>query len=257
MKLLIDFGNSRCKWALLESEALQEVTVYSYVNEEPSQHVQEIIQKLPLQKINEIHVVSVLGESFNSAFSTHIANQSGVEVKFYFAQLNSFGVALSYADPLNYGSDRYAAIVAAHHETSGVKIVVDCGTATTVDAIDAQGKLLVGLIMPGIGLMCSSLAGKASGIPFSHEKNSVQLFNDSTQDAVYSGSVMILRHGLYGIVEEIVRGIDDQVTLYVTGGESGVMGFSSQSFDQSFGVELFKRPNLVLEGLCAMQGLQV
>ncbi len=258
MKLLIDFGNSCCKWALLENNKLQQVTADRYANEIPLQRVQEIMQKLPLQKINEIHVVSVLGEPFNSDFSAQIANQPGMEIKFYFSQLNSFGVTLSYADPLSYGADRYAAIVAVHHETSGVKIVVDCGTATTVDAIDAQGKFLVGLITPGIGLMCSSLAGKASGISFSHEKNSVQLFNDNTQDAVYSGSVMTLRNGLRGIVEEIVRDIDDQVTVYVTGGESEVIGFSSLSTAQSFGefsgVEFLKRPNLVLEGLRIMQG---
>jgi len=246
MKLLIDFGNSRCKWASLNKQALLDVNAYVYQSEDLIQRAREVIEQICFDSIEQIHVVSVLGDAFEKEFSSQVGKLASIDIRFHVSQLNNFGVLLAYDDPLSYGADRYAALVAAHNKAAGAKIIIDCGTATTVDVIDAGGKHLGGLIMPGIGLMCSALATKASGISLPTQANPTQLFNQNTADAVYSGSVLALSHGIRGIVQEIAEEVNQQVTVYVCGGESNIIDLAD--------IEYVECPNLVLEGLQFMQG---
>jgi type III pantothenate kinase len=246
MKLLIDFGNSRSKWANLEYQDLRAAKAYIYKSAVSTQRVREVVERICFDSIQEIHVVSVLGEVFEKQFSSEVKKIAGIDTKFHVSQANSFGVMLAYANPLTYGADRYAALIAAHHKESGAKIVIDCGTATTVDVINANGQHRGGLIIPGIQLMCSALANKASGINLPKQANSSQLFNDNTADAVYSGSALVLSHGVNGIIQQIVSKINEPVIVYVTGGESHMMAHADVGYVEC--------PHLVLEGLQIMQG---
>lgn len=246
MKLLMDFGNSRCKCVLVDEHGWQQVNVLSYQAETPAQSIDTILQTISYQEVTDIHVVSVLGASFEMELTNKIKNLAGIEVNFHTTQLAKFGVSLSNTDTSSYGSDRYAALVAAHHDAHGAKIIVDCGTATTVDSLDEQGNHLGGLIIPGAHLMCAVLASKASGISLSKTQRSAKLFNMNTHDAVYSGSIFSLRHGLLGIINEVKQSISNDVSVYITGGESALLNFSSTEF--------LMRPDLVLEGINIMQG---
>lgn len=254
MKLLIDFGNSRCKWASLSGNAstcadnqdLLEVNAYAYKSEDSIHRVQEVIEQICFNSSQEIHAVSVLGDTFDKEFCAYVEKNLNIATKFHLSQINSYGVTLAYAKPSSYGVDRYAALIAAHHKSSEAKIVIDCGTATTVDVIDTSGKHLGGLIIPGMALMCASLVNKASGITLPKQADSMQLFNDNTADAVYSGSALVLKHGVRGIIQEIVGNINQHTTVYVTGGESHMLELDD--------IKHVNCPNLVLEGLRIMQG---
>jgi type III pantothenate kinase len=246
MTLLIDFGNSRCKWAILDDKGLHEAHAYTYESNDSLDRAREVIDQIALDSIQEIHAVSVLGDDFGNAFCTQVKNLVDIDAKFHVSQVKNFGVTLAYADPLSYGADRYAAVIAAHSKTSGATIVIDCGTATTIDVIDDSGKHLGGLIVPGIELMCTALANKASGIKAPAQSNSMQLFNDNTADAVYSGSALVLSYGVHGIIDEMIAMVNQEVTVFVTGGESKTIGLTGNEYVDS--------PNLVLEGLRIMQG---
>lgn len=246
MKLLIDFGNTRVKWARLEGQQARDSNAYTYKNDNIAQRVQEIIEQIEIDSVQEIHAVSVLGESFNQAFHAQVNKLTNIAPRFYVSQLNNFGVSLAYTDPLSYGADRYAALIAAHDKSDNATIVIDCGTATTIDAIDNSGKHMGGLIIPGMALMCSSLAGKASGINMPNAANTIQLLNDNTMDAVYSGSALVLRHGVGVIVNEMAKEMTQPVSIYVTGGESHRLDFTNSAYIHC--------PHLVLDGLRIMQG---
>ncbi len=246
MKLLIDFGNTRCKWAFIENQQLQEVSAYTYKSEDSIDRAHEVIQHIPLAEVNEIHVVSVLGDDFQQEFCIQAKKISAINTTFHVSKISSFGVQLAYTDALSYGADRYAALVAAHHKAPGAKIIVDCGTATTIDVIDAQGKHLGGLIIPGIDLMCSALVEKASGIATEQQTYPVRLFNNNTDDAVYSGSVLTLSYGVHAIIGEIQNEINQSATVLITGGQSDMIGLANAHY--------LDCPNLVLEGIAIMQG---
>ncbi len=246
MRLLIDFGNSRCKWAILDNQDLIKANAYVYKSNDSIQRVREIVEHLSFDSTQQIHAVSVLESAFEQEFCIQVSKSTGIVTKFYTSQSDSFGVTLAYANPLTYGADRYAALIAAHNKTPGTKIIIDSGTATTIDVIDAKGKHLGGLIIPGTDLMCSALANKASGIGRPRQANPTRLFNDNTADAVYSGSALVLSHGVSGIVEEIMSKLDQKVSIFITGGESYMFDFASREYVDC--------PNLVLEGLQIMQG---
>jgi type III pantothenate kinase len=68
--------------------------------------------------------------------------------------------------------------------------VATCGTATTIDAISAQGDFLGGMILPGLKLMAASLARDTAQLPQAAPGASVPpLFADNTNDAIVSGCV--------------------------------------------------------------------
>lgn len=246
MNLLIDFGNSRCKWAYIENQQLQGLSACSYKNNNSADRVCEIIQLISFVEVKEVHAVSVLGSDFDQEFFRQVLKQFSLDTKFHISMLNGFSVELAYSDPLSYGSDRYAALVAAHHKMPGAKIIVDCGTATTIDVIDQQGHHLGGLIIPSVELMCSALVDKASGISTDKQTNSTRLFSDNTADAVYSGSALTHNYGVHAIIKEIQSEIGKHTAVLITGGGGDMIARTNAKF--------LDCPNLVLEGLAIMQG---
>ncbi len=246
MNLLIDFGNSRCKWAGLEKETLQDSFAHGYAGNSISQKVENLAAEIPLQRCERIHAVSVLGADFDRAFAEHVFRKTAIPVTYHFSQLDAFGIRLAYANPDSYGADRYAALVAAHHAGDGAKIVVDCGTAVTIDAVEANGRHLGGLILPGVELMCSVLSENTTGIPSVDFVNAAEYLNNNTHDAVVSGSTLCLQQGLRSIIAKIEQQIASPASIYVTGGARAVLAEFSHN-------RLFERPDLVLEGLHIMQ----
>ena len=79
---------------------------------------------------------------------------------------------------------------AAHHRfPSQSLLVVTAGTATTVDALDASGRFIGGMILPGLGTMARSLAWNTAQLPDVKEATLDHLFADNTRDAIVSGCI--------------------------------------------------------------------
>lgn len=221
-------------------------SAFAYSDKDATQKRDAVLAKLPLQQCSEIHAVSVLGSNFNHELTNHIVATSDIDVKFYVAQNHAFGIQLAYSDPSTYGADRYAALVAAQHAVLGAKVVVDCGTAVTIDGIDAQGIHRGGLILPAVALMCTALVENTQEISHLSTRNSVQYFNNNTQDAIFSGSTLCLRHGLPSIIAEVKKLLGSDATIFITGGAASSL---IEVNDAQYNVH----PDLVLEGIAIMQ----
>ncbi len=99
------------------------------------------------------------------------------------------GVTIRYSDPSRLGVDRWLAMLAAHAASTKACLVVDCGTALTIDKLTASGEHCGGYIIPGLALMRRSLEEntrirlnkefEAGGVALGH----------STDEAVYHGSL--------------------------------------------------------------------
>lgn len=100
---------------------------------------------------------------------------------------SQLGVTNGYRDPGQLGTDRWAALVAAHHLAGGHKLVVNAGTALTVDALRGDGHFLGGIIVPGPALMRSSLTGGTAGLKLT--EGAFDRFPRSTPDAITTGAV--------------------------------------------------------------------
>lgn len=223
MKLLIDFGNSRVKWASLElAEKIDPGDAINHQGDSLEKKIRNIIRALPIQSCSEIHAASVLGDKFNTAFMQVVLDEFNVQTKFYCSQKNAFNVTLAYANPTTYGADRYAALIAAAHIEKGSKIIIDVGTAVTIDVINGDNVHLGGLIFPGLAPMCSAL-NKAEGIGHDILPTKIEYLCNTTQSAVYSGSVLCLRHGIEGILKNITSKINSEIMLLLTGGGAKIL----------------------------------
>jgi len=85
------------------------------------------------------------------------SNASSGPIRWLVAEAQCCGVTNGYDEPERLGADRWAALIAAHHLHHGAALVVCCGTATTVDWLEADGRFRGGLILPGLTTMRESL----------------------------------------------------------------------------------------------------
>ncbi len=98
------------------------------------------------------------------------------------------GVRNGYRDAAQLGTDRWVALVAAHHDAPVNQLVVNAGTALTVDALRADGLFAGGLIVPGPALMRRSLGGGTAQLRLL--EGAYDPFPKSTPDAITTGSVL-------------------------------------------------------------------
>ena len=100
------------------------------------------------------------------------------------------GVSNRYDEPSQLGVDRWAALIGARRFCSDACVVVNAGTATTIDALGAQGEFIGGIIVPGFDLMHELLAANAARL--SAERGNFTSFPRLTRDAITSGAIQAL-----------------------------------------------------------------
>jgi type III pantothenate kinase len=100
------------------------------------------------------------------------------------------GVFNRYDDPSQLGVDRWAALIGARSVSSRACVVVNAGTATTIDALAEQGEFIGGLIVPGFDLMHESLAANTAGL--SSARGDFKPFPNMTRDAITTGALQAL-----------------------------------------------------------------
>lgn len=210
--LLLDIGNSRCKWALVESGVWLRHGVLE--NRDLAQLLAALGDlSLPVRVL----VSNVAGDTVATKLQEHLAGLKG-ELMFIRAEAERCGVRNGYRLPQQLGSDRWAALIAARHRVGGACLVVNCGTATTIDALSAQGEFLGGLILPGLSLMLSSLSANTAQL--ADEAGALQDFPQGTADAMLSGAVRATQGAIlhqFGLLQQREGG----VRCLLSGGAAG------------------------------------
>lgn len=136
-------------------------------------------------------------------------------------------IELAVAEPQRVGIDRVAGAAAAAvlRQPGRAAIVVDCGTATTVDMVGADGRFLGGAILPGPALLARALAEGTSRLPevaaLDHELPPA-MPGRSTQEAIAAGIGWGMRGAVARLVAEARAGGGD-AELFLTGGSRGVV----------------------------------
>lgn len=227
MRLLVDAGNTRIKWALvggdewLASGAL------------PTAEAATLSARLAeVSRIHDAWVSNVAGDAVAQALRDGVAADRW---HFVSAREQQCGVRNGYENPVQLGSDRWAALVAAWHLVGGSCLVVNCGTATTVDALSNEGEFLGGLILPGVELMQRSLCGATARLEAGQGKYAA--FPRNTADAMYSAAVQ----ATCGAVER-QQGLLGDVPVVLSGG-------AADALRERLKLPLRLEDNLVLQGL--------
>ena len=155
------------------------------------------------------------------------------------------GLSNGYEHPARLGSDRWVAMIGAYHRLRrrGLHkpcLVVMVGTAVTVEAIDASGKFLGGIILPGHGIMLRALESGTAGLHV--PTGDVQDFPTNTSDALTSGGTFAIAGAVQRMVDNITRHCGEAPECIMTGGAGWKMAPS-----MSVNIELIE--NLIFDGL--------
>jgi type III pantothenate kinase len=156
------------------------------------------------------------------------------------------GLRIAYRNPAEVGADRIANAIAAVRMHPGSNLlIIDLGTATTVDAVSAEREYLGGVIIPGLKMSMTALDRGTARLGTVEIMRPDAVLGRSTAESIQSG----LFHGHLGALREISRGIADErfgggpVRIVATGGFSGLF--------QNAGLFDDVAPDLPLRGLCA------
>jgi type III pantothenate kinase len=245
MDLLIDIGNTRIKWASLEQKRLAQQHAEPYADWDGAQIRAQILSKL--SKPQRVLVANVGGARIGKLVAETIKVACDVEPEFVHATASAAGVRSGYREPEKLGVDRWLAMIAAYNLEHRAVCVASVGTAMTVDAVDAAGQHLGGIIVPGPDLMISSLHRGTSDIAMraSDGNQGTELFADNTQAALYQGAA----HTLAAIVERaghvMQARLGELPALLVTGG-------ASSRITEALRVPFRVVPDLVLRGLAEL-----
>jgi type III pantothenate kinase len=128
------------------------------------------------------------------------------------------GVRVRYDDPKAVGADRVVDAVAAFRLYGGPAIVVDFGTATTFDAISADGDYLGGAIAPGIGIAAEALFSRAAKLTRVEITRPPSAIGRNTTHSIQSGLLFGNVGLVEGMVERFRRELGGQAKVIGTGG---------------------------------------
>lgn len=142
-----------------------------------------------------------------------------------FAGSSDWGLRIDYDDPNRVGVDRLAAAAAAHRltPTGQATIIIDAGTALTIDAVNAEGTFLGGAIAPGLQLGLQALSSGTSLLPRIELDTTTPLLGKTTVAGLRSGALHGSAALIEGICARIIAELDCPATVFLTGGDGPLL----------------------------------
>lgn len=209
LRLELDVGNTALKWRLCQEDRR------IAGGREPTRDV----AALPLAGVSEVWVASVAGEQVNTALSNEFA-ALGVTAVFARSQQRCGGVQNSYSDVSRMGVDRWLAMVAAFRQAEHKPVlVVDAGTALTIDVVAGSGHHLGGYILPGAPLMVRSLGLATDRVKVDRVSAGVLSPGRDTGECVLNGCALAQVGAIKQAVTEAQSALEEVPTIIVTGGD--------------------------------------
>ncbi|PYQ73825.1 MAG: type III pantothenate kinase [Acidobacteria bacterium] len=215
MLLAIDVGNTNIVLGVFDGETLVQSWRLQTLRERTSDELGLLVDGLfAHSKIERVQVRGVILGSVVPPLTptlramtqryfgvTALSIEPGVET----------GMPILYENPAEVGADRIVNGVAAYEKfgrgAGRPLIVVDFGTATTLDAITAQGEYLGGAICPGVQISADALFQRAARLPRIDVRKPARIVGRTTVGAMESG----LFYGYVGMVEGLVRRMTDEL----------------------------------------------
>lgn len=183
MKLLLDLGNTRLKWALREGTQWHEQGAVAW-NEDVVLALHEAWRHLPAPE--SVYGASVVDGARETQIAAVVCTRFSHATTWLRTPAEACGVRNAYPEPGRLGVDRFLGMVAARAEGLAPCVLVGVGTALTLDALNAEGQHLGGLIAPGPQLMQQSLLGATARVLVDRPGQVLEAA-DNTPDAVASG----------------------------------------------------------------------
>lgn len=204
MILCIDCGNTRIKWGLLTPKGTWQAR-----------------GALPLAQVDNLRAALINQPAFTRVVGCNVAGAENAQriaaqlkspPEWLVPQREQCGVKNGYKKPAQLGADRWASLIAARSLKVGACVVVNAGTATTIDLIEADGHFRGGLILPGLNLMRAALAHNTADLP--HANADHHSTPTDTDSAIVSGSL----EATVGAIERMHARLPGPAVCLLSGG---------------------------------------
>ncbi|OIP01031.1 MAG: hypothetical protein AUJ98_05685 [Bacteroidetes bacterium CG2_30_33_31] len=230
MKLILDFGNSFQKCALIKDDL---IAVSSFEN-------------ICLKDLKQF----VKGEEIDSVILSSVVNpipeiNSWLNNNFNFIELSNLTkipLVNKYLTPITLGKDRLASAVGASSLFPNSNVLaIDCGTAIKYDFVNNKNEYLGGGISPGLKIRFLSLHNFTDKLPLERNDFDVDLIGKDTATSIKSGVLNGAIAEVEGIINRYKEKFSD-LKIVLTGGDMIY-------FEKSIKSIIFAEPNLVIRGL--------
>lgn len=243
--LVIDIGNSSLKWALTDfsiastnSINMQQQLLPELVNSEYFESIW-----INLDKPTVILASSVTSEEKWLALENACENLWQLNAQRVKASDKGYGLKNAYIQPQDLGSDRWSAMIGAYQLLKSDIMIVSCGSAMTIDVVDATGTHLGGYILPGLDMMKQSLGNNTAKVGLVTEKpENLSLEPESTTASCVNAAVHLASIKLIEAVynQQIKRA--KEIKCILSGG-------NAELISSLMALECIVAPDLVLRGL--------
>ena len=245
--LLVDAGNSSVKWAMKTTAGMLAMQRSAYPEQADENFF--INSWSACEKPEKVFLTCVAGERILLAIEKACMLLWSIQVERVTAKGQERGLTNAYTDLVKLGSDRWCAMIAAYSLTKSNIVVVDCGSAITIDVINNMGLHMGGYILPGLYMMKQSLSQRTAEIKSDKSDQVIPSVKPatSTMACIDSGVCLASISAIEYVLAEQQNQLGE-LKCFLTGGDAdSIAGLLS--------VKCQVVPNLVLHGLAVIAEL--
>ena len=242
--LLLDIGNTSMKWAMSYPEELFDMRKICYPENLSSEFFKECLKES--KKPKNILVSCVAEENAWQFLERACDELWNIKAKRILSSKEGYGLINAYDDAKTLGSDRWCAMIGGLDLAESTFVIIDAGSALTIDVVNEFGKHLGGYILPGVMMMKKSLGLNTAQIAIDNTKNelpSVALAN-STSRCIDAGIHLSITKLIEAVIEKLLMQAT-KTTCLITGGDANTI---SQLLSSKYAII----PDLVLQGLAVI-----
>lgn len=222
MLLAIDIGNTNIVIGIIQNdEILFKARIATDRLRTSDQYGVEIRNMLEafdirMSDISDCIIASVVPPVFNSVY-TGVLKMTGKQPLVVGPGLKT-GLNIHVDIPSQVGSDRIVAAVAALAEYKAPLVLIDMGTATTIEVVEPENVYMGGVIFPGVMVSLDSLTSRAAQLPGISLDKPKNIIGKNTVDCMRSGMMYGTAAMLDGMIDRIAEELGHQSTIVATGG---------------------------------------
>ena len=248
MLLAIDIGNTNINFGVYEKKSLLLSFKISSLDFAYDNIKSIFDERLSKYAIRECIISSVVDELTGTVIDT-FNKLLNVEPKIITSNSNFEDMGIKVEVPKEVGADRLVNAYGAKKLYNYPLIVIDIGSATTFDIVDANGDFIGGIIMPGIGLQIKSLAKNTSKLPIVKIGTTTRTIGDNTENSILSGVIRGTANAIDGLIKECENELQDKPKIIITGGDADrISEYLKYPFDTI-------NKNLTLDSLCMLNDI--
>ncbi len=248
MLLVIDCGNTRTKWALVDNAVRMQAT-------EVCMNADLSASTLPqaAQKARKVMIANVAGEAVAQKIMQLLAP---LNAHFLVAKHQAGQVINQYEQTEKLGADRWAALIAAWQMNQQATLVVNAGTAITIDCLikseqENKGLFLGGTIMPGLHLMQTALTHNTAQLNVGD--GGYMTFPTSTQNAIQTGCLNAVVGAIIMLLQQLQKYRDLPAKIIISGGDASIIADALMPYLKANEKQVMIVENLVLQGLAILE----